>query len=56
LAEQPANPLRRPLSDGIVPESVIARTEKSWLFIMVAMLALMMAIVVVTSITGALHR
>jgi cytochrome c oxidase subunit II len=55
LAEQSANPLRRPPSHGIVPEAVIARTEKSWLFIMVAMLALMMAIVVVTSITGALH-
>ena len=55
MAEEPANPLRRPLSDGIVPESVVAYTEKRWIVIMVAMLAVMMAIVVVTGITGALH-
>jgi len=55
LAEQPSNPLLRPLADGIVPAEVIARTEKRWLMIMTAMLGVMMAIVVVTGIAGALH-
>jgi len=55
LAEQSSNPLRRPLSDGIVPEEVIARTEKHWLMVMAAMLVVMMAIIVVTGVMGALH-
>ena len=55
MAEQPSNPLLRPLADGIVPAEVIARTEKRWLMIMTAMLGVMMAIVVVTGIAGALH-
>ena len=55
MAEQPSDPLRRPLADGIVPAEVIARTEKRWLMIMTAMLGVMMAIVVVTGIAGALH-
>jgi cytochrome c oxidase subunit 2 len=55
LAEQSINPLRRPLPDGIVPEDVVARTEKRWIVIMATMLLLMMAVVVVTGITGALH-
>jgi cytochrome c oxidase subunit II len=55
LADQFSNPLRRTLSDGIVPQEAVARTEKSWLMVMTAMLAVMMAIIVVTGITGALH-
>jgi len=55
LADQSANPLRRTLSDGIVPQEVVARTEKSWLMVMAAMLVVMMAIIVVTGIMGALH-
>jgi cytochrome c oxidase subunit 2 len=55
LAEQSENPLNRPLPDGVVPAEVVARTEKRWIAIMVTMLALMMAIVVVTGITRALH-
>jgi len=55
LAEPTSNPLRPPLPDGIVPEEVIARTEKRWIMIMASMLAIMMAVVVVTGIMGALH-
>ena len=55
MAEPSSNPLRRPLPDGIVPEEVVARTEKRWLVVMAAMLVVMMAIIVVTGIVGALH-
>ncbi|WP_235777003.1 cytochrome C oxidase subunit II [Rhizobium mesoamericanum] len=43
------------LLEGIVPESVIARTEKRWLIAMVAMLAFLMAIVVTSGITHAIR-
>jgi cytochrome c oxidase subunit II len=55
LAETGPDPLRRPLPDGIIPEEEITRTENRWVFIMLGMLALMMAIIVVTGVTGALH-
>ena len=55
MAEQSSNPLRRPLPDGIVPEEVVARTEKRWIMIMAAMLLVMMAIVVLSGIMGAMH-
>ncbi len=55
MAEQPSNPLSRPLADGIVPQEVVARTEKRWIMIMAATLVGMMAVVVVTGILGALQ-
>ena len=55
MAELSSNPLRQPLPDGIVPEAVIARTEKRWVMMMAAMLAVMMAVIVTTGIAGALH-
>lgn len=55
MAELPSDPLQRPLPDGIVPESVVIRTEERWVMIMAAMLVVMMAIIVVTGVTGALH-
>jgi len=55
LAEPPENPLQRPLADGIVPEEVVARTENRWVIIMGTMLAVMMAVIVVTGVAGALH-
>jgi cytochrome c oxidase subunit II len=55
LAEQSSYPLGRPLPDGIVPEDVIARTEKRWIIIMAAMLVFMLAIVVLTGITDSMH-
>jgi len=55
LADTSSNPLNQPLPDGIVPAQVVARTEKRWIMIMVAMLVMMMAVVVLTGILGALH-
>jgi len=55
LAEQHSNPLQRPLPDGIVPEPVVVRTEEHWVAIMAALLGVMMAVVVVTGLTGALQ-
>lgn len=55
MAEQSSYRLHRPLPDGIVPEEVVARTENRWIMIMAAMLVVMMAIVVLTGITSAMH-
>jgi cytochrome c oxidase subunit II len=55
LVEPTSNPLRPPIPDGIVPEEVVARTEKRWIVIMTSVLAIMMAVVVVSGIMGALH-
>jgi cytochrome c oxidase subunit 2 len=55
LAEQSSYPLHPPLPDGIVPEDVVARTEKRWIMIMATMLVVMLAIVVITGITGAMQ-
>jgi cytochrome c oxidase subunit II len=55
LADEPPNPLQHPLPGGIVPEDEVIRTEKRWLIIMLGMLAAMMAVIVVTGITHALH-
>ena len=49
------DPLYRPLPDGVVPAEVIARTEKRWLAVMVGILILMMAVIVVTGMTHAVH-
>jgi cytochrome c oxidase subunit II len=46
---------QRPLSDGVVPAETVARTEKRWLGVMVGMLTLMMAVVVLTGVTNAIH-
>ena len=54
MAEQ-THPMRRPLPDGIVPEEVVARTERRWLALMVSMLIVMLVVVVLTSALGALH-
>jgi cytochrome c oxidase subunit 2 len=50
-----SHPPRRPLPDGVVPEAVVIRTERRWIMIMAAMLVVMMAVVVTTGVTGALH-
>jgi cytochrome c oxidase subunit 2 len=54
LAEHQVNQTETPLLGGVIWEKV-ARTENRWLAIMVGMLAFMMAVVVVTSLTDALH-
>ena len=55
MADTITDPLGRPVPDGIVPEEEVARTENQWLTIMLSMLAVMMAIIVVTGVTHALH-
>lgn len=55
MADTHQDPLQRPLPDGIVPAAEVARTEKRWLVLMVAMLSVMMAVVVVTGATNAIH-
>jgi len=55
LAEPISNPLQRPLANGVVPEPVVERTEQRWVTIMATMLGVMMAVIVVTGVTGALH-
>jgi cytochrome c oxidase subunit 2 len=55
LAESTSNPLQQPLPDGVVPEEVVARTEKHWLMIMAAMLIVMLVVIVLTGVMGALH-
>ena len=55
MADAPNNPLLRPLPDGIVPAAEVARTEKRWLLAMVGLLTVLMAVVVVTSMMGAIH-
>lgn len=55
MAEQASNPVNQPLPDGIVPEEVVAHTEKRWIAIMGAMLVVMIAVIVVTGVMGAMH-
>ena len=55
MAENVANPRQPLLLEGIVPEPEITRTENHWVVVMLTMLGVMMAIVVVTGITHALH-
>jgi len=55
LADDFSNPLGRPLPDGIVPQGIVARTEKRWVLLMVGMLLIMMIVIILTGIMGALH-
>jgi len=55
LASDFTSPLQRPLPDGVIPEAEITRTENRWVAIMLGMLAVMMAVIVVTGVTHALH-
>jgi cytochrome c oxidase subunit 2 len=55
LADNQSSPLLHPLPDGIVPEEEVTRTENHWVLIMLGMLGVMMAIIVVTGATNALH-
>ena len=55
MADNQSSPLLHPLPDGIVPEDEVARTENHWVLIMLGMLGVMMAIIVVTGATNALH-
>jgi cytochrome c oxidase subunit II len=54
VENQPDLP-QQALPDGIVPEEVVVRTENRWVITMLGMLAVMMAVIVVTGVTNALH-
>jgi len=47
--------MQHPLPSGVVPETVVARTEERWVAIMGSMLGIMMVIIVITGVTSALH-
>lgn len=55
MADDRVNPIKRPLLDGIVPEREVTRTENRWVLVMLTMLAVMMAVIVVTGVTHALN-
>ena len=55
MADNQSSPLLHPLPDGIVPEEEVTRTESHWVLIMLGMLGVMMAVVLVTGVTNALH-
>jgi cytochrome c oxidase subunit 2 len=55
LADNTTNPLPRPRPEGIIPEDEVTRTENRWLIIMLGGLGVMMAAIVVTGATHALH-
>jgi cytochrome c oxidase subunit 2 len=47
--------LQRPLGDGIVPEEMVTKTEKRWLWIVVTVLTVIIAVIVVTRAMDGLH-
>ncbi len=55
MADDLSNPLGWPLPDGIVPQAIVARTEKRWVLLMVGMLLIMMIVITLSGIMGALH-
>ncbi len=55
MADASSNPLQQPLPDGTIPERVVVWTERRWIAIMAGMLIVMMAVIVVTGVTHALH-
>jgi cytochrome c oxidase subunit 2 len=55
LADNITSPLWQSVPDGIVPEEEVTRTENRWLAVVLSILGVMMAIIVVTGITHALH-
>ncbi len=55
MADASSNPLQQPLPDGTIPERVVVQTERRWIAIMAGMLIVMMAVIVVTGVTHALH-
>jgi len=55
LADHPSNSLGQPLLDDIIPQDIVARTEKRWVLLMVGMLVIMMIVIILTGVMGALH-
>ena len=55
MAESSSSAPDSSLPDGIVSAEVVARTEKRWIVLMVAMLIVMLAVIVITGVAGAMH-
>jgi cytochrome c oxidase subunit 2 len=55
LTETGADPPQWPLADGLIPEEAIARTENCWAAAMLGMIAVMVAIIMITGVTHALN-
>ena len=55
MAEIEADPRQLPLPDGVIPEEEITRTENRWVAVMLGMLGVMMAVIVTTGASHALH-
>lgn len=47
--------LGRPLADGIVPETMVVRTERRWFWVVTSALVLLVAVISVTAATDNLH-
>ena len=47
--------LERPLADGIVPETMVVRTERRWFWVVTSTLVLLVAVISVTAATDNLH-
>ncbi len=47
--------LAEPLPDGIVPETMVVSTERRWLFVVTAVMAVMVGVIVVSGLTNGLH-
>lgn len=47
--------LQRPLGDGIVPEEMVTKTEKRWLWVVAAVLMVIVAVIIVTGAMDGLH-
>jgi cytochrome c oxidase subunit 2 len=54
LAREP-DLAHRELPDGVVPEEIVVRSERRWFAVMLCMLALMLAVIVFSGVTEALH-
>lgn len=46
---------RQELPDGVVSEEIVVRSERRWFNVMLCMLAIMMAVIVFSGVTQALH-
>src|ERR1700739_2724531 len=55
LADMETNPPHGPLPDGVISEEEVTRTENRWIAIMLGMLGVMMAVIVATGASNALH-
>jgi cytochrome c oxidase subunit II len=49
------NSLSHPLPDGIVPETMVVKTERRWSYVVIAILGIIAAVIVITGLSNGLH-